>query len=260
MRSSERSRTPIRIVVADDHPVFREGLIRLLETQPELQVVGAGADGDDAMKLVAELQPDLLLLDVAMPRMSGLAALKALRDGGAHVRVILVTASIERADMVAGLQLGAQGVVVKASASEVLFKSIRAVMAGEYWVGPSRVSDLPTALRGLADPPSGVARKQFGLTPRELEIIAVILGGFSNSEIAIRFSISEKTVKHHLTNVFDKLGVSNRLELALFALHHKLAVEPGPADMATATRRVMVEAGGFAPPSEDVRPKACYVA
>jgi len=156
------------------------------------------------------------------------------------------------------LRAGARGYVLKESAEGELIAAIRAVMAGEYWVGPSRVSDLATALRGLADPPSGIARKQFGLTPRELEIIGVILGGFSNNEIALRFSISEKTVKHHLTNIFDKLGVSNRLELALFALHHKLAVEPA-AEMATAGRQV-VEAGGFAPPSEDVRPKAYYVA
>jgi DNA-binding NarL/FixJ family response regulator len=218
----------VRIVVADDHPIFREGLIKLLQTRPELQVVGSAADGDDALRLVAELAPDLLLLDLAMPRMGGLVALRELRDRTTSARIILVTAAIDRTEIVTGLQLGAQGVVLKESASDVLFKSIRAVMAGHYWVGRERVTDLTAALRGLAasHPPT---RKHFGLTPRELEIIGVILGGYSNNDIATKFSISEKTVKHHLTNIFDKLGVSNRLELALFALHHHLAVVAEPA-------------------------------
>ena len=110
----------------------------------------------------------------------------------------------------------------------MLFKSIRAVMAGQYWVGRNRVTDLAATLRDLSasHPPT---RKNFGLTQRELEVIGVILGGYSNHDMATKFSISEKTVKHHLTNIFDKLGVSNRLELALFALHHNLAVPDVPA-------------------------------
>ena len=109
--------------------------------------------------------------------------------------------------------------MLKESASDMLFKSIRAVMAGQYWVVRSRIADLAAALRDLSasHPPT---RKHFGLTPRELEIIGVILGGYSNNDIATKFSISEKTVKHHLTNIFDKLGVSNSLELARVALHH----------------------------------------
>jgi two-component system, NarL family, nitrate/nitrite response regulator NarL len=217
---------PIRIIVADDHPTFRDGLTRLLETNDDLKVVGAASDGEDALKLVAQLQPDLLLLDVAMPRMTGLVALRELHDRVVRTRTILVTASIDRSDIVTALQLGAHGIVLKDSASEMLFKSIRAVVAGHHWLGRNRIIDLAATLRELAVTQPRAERKVFGLTPREIEIISVVIGGSSNGDIAARFSISEKTVKHHLTNIFDKLGVSNRLELALFAVHHRIGIRP----------------------------------
>ena len=137
----------------------------------------------------------------------------------------MLTAAIERAQIVEALQLGARGIVLKESATQLLLKSIRSVMAGQYWVGNESVSDLVTTLRDLMVPPREEARKKtFGLTPRELEIISAIVAGYTNKDIAEKFSISEQTVKHHLTNIFDKLGVSNRLELALFAVNHHLFV------------------------------------
>jgi two-component system nitrate/nitrite response regulator NarL len=228
----DNRRGTVRIVIADDHPTFREGLMRLLETQEGLHVVGAAADGEEALRLVDELKPDLLLLDRTMPRMDGLVALRELRQRNLSVQIMLVTAAIERADIATALQLGAQGVVLKESASEILFKGIRAVMAGHLWVGRARVTDLAATLRDLAVPHTVGARKHFGLTPRELEIVSVILSGYSNNAIAAKYSLSEKTVKHHLTNIFDKLGVSNRLELALFALHHNLVAPAAAAEAA----------------------------
>jgi len=214
--------TSIRIVVADDHPIFREGLIKLLQSRPGLQVVGAANDGDEALPLVESLQPDLLLLDLAMPKMSGLVALRELKGMKLPVRIVLLTAAAERSDIVTAVQLGAQAVVLKESASDVLYKCIAAVMKGQYWLGRKPVADLVATLREVTAGDTGRSRKHFGLTSREREIIEAILAGNSNAEIAARFSISEKTVKHHLTNIFDKVGVSNRLELALFALHHKI--------------------------------------
>jgi len=216
----------LRIVVADDHPSFREGLIKLLETKPDLVVVGATADGDDAMKLVAELEPDVLLLDLAMPRMSGLVALREMHGTPMQTRIILVTAAIDRTEIITALQLGAQGVVLKDSATQLLLKSIHTVMSGEYWVGRDSVSNLVQYLRNLMQSSSEESKqKKFGLTPRELEIVSAVVAGYANREIAEYFKISEDTVKHHLSNIFDKLGVSTRLELALFAVNQGLPIK-----------------------------------
>jgi two-component system nitrate/nitrite response regulator NarL len=219
----------VRIVVADDHPIFRQGLIKLLEAKSNLTVVGAAGDGDEALALVKTLEPDVLLLEMLMPKMRGMAVLRELKALGTNTGTVIVTASIDRTELAASLELGARGVVLKESASDVLFKSIQAVMAGEFWVGRKAVATLGIALKESAALFPAPTRKYFGLTPREREIVGVILTGCSNNDIAARFSISEKTVKHHLTNIFDKLGVSSRLELALFALHHKLELPSGTA-------------------------------
>jgi DNA-binding NarL/FixJ family response regulator len=219
---------PINLVIADDHPIFRDGLRRLLEAESNLKVIGEACDGAEAVKLARQLKPDILLLDLAMPRHPGLEALREMSSNtGPHpVRTILLTAAAEKNQIVEALQLGARGVVLKDSATQLLLKAIDTVMSGEYWVGRESVSNLVQYLRTLVQSSGEEARqRKFGLTPRELEIVSAVVAGYANKEIAEYFKISEDTVKHHLSNIFDKLGVSTRLELALFAVNQSLPLK-----------------------------------
>jgi DNA-binding NarL/FixJ family response regulator len=218
----DKNDTPIRIMIADDHPLFRDGLRKLLESEPGFEVVGEASNGTEAVKLAHQLKPDILLLDVAMPETSGLEALRLLSNSAVPVRTILLTAAIDKRQIVEALQIGGRGVVLKESATQLLFKSIRSVMQGQFWVGRDSVSDLVKYVQELMPPPGSARKKNFGLTPRELEVVSAIVAGYTNKDIAEKFSISEQTVKHHLTNIFDKLGVYNRLELAIFALDNRL--------------------------------------
>jgi two-component system nitrate/nitrite response regulator NarL len=211
----------VRILIADDHPIFRDGLRRLLEAEPDLSVVGQAMDAPEAIHLARSLSPDILLLDVAMPNVSGLEALPPLGEISDGPRVILLTAAIDKPDIIRALQLGARGVVLKESATSLLLKAIRIVMDGGYWVGRESVSDLLIALKSLG-PPTEPSVPTIGLTARELQIVGLIVAAAGNKKIADTLNISEKTVKHHLTNIFEKLGVSNRLELALYASQHNL--------------------------------------
>src|SRR5271155_5417319 len=216
---------PTRILIADDHPIFRDGLRRLLETEPDLKVIGEACDGAEAVRLAKQLKPDILLLDLAMPRHPGLEALREMSSASNQnmVRVILLIAAAEKNQIVEALQLGARGVVLKDSATQLLLKAIHTVMAGEYWGGRESVSNLVQYLRTLMQSTNEETKqKKFGLTPRELEIVSAVVAGYANKEIAEYFKISEDTVKHHLSNIFDKLGVSTRLELALFAVNQGL--------------------------------------
>ncbi len=223
---NRRSQT-VRILIADDHPIFRDGLKRLLESERDFKVVGEACDGVEAVNMVRQLKPEILLLDLAMPRRPGLEALREMSTDATSVRVILLTAAAEKDQIVEALQLGARGVVLKDSATQILLKSIRAVMNGEYWVGRESVSNLVQYLRVLVGSSSSTARqRRYGLTPRELEIVSAVVAGYANKEIAEHFKISEDTVKHHLSNIFDKVGVSTRLELALFAVNQALPFKP----------------------------------
>jgi DNA-binding NarL/FixJ family response regulator len=212
----------INILIADDHRMFRDGLRKLLETEPGFHVVGEAGDGEEAVKLVQQLRPNILLLDLNMPRSTGLDALRELARLPTPVRTVILAAAIEKFEIVQAIQLGARAVVLKHSASDALFECVRNVMAGRYWVGNENVSDLVQVLHSLLPSVDGAERKTFGLTPRERQVIDRVVTGYTNKDIAKEFSISEQTVKHHLTNIFDKLGVSNRLELVLFSIAHNL--------------------------------------
>lgn len=211
----------VRIVIADDHPVVRIGVRNLLASQPGWTVVGEASDGDDAVNLIGDLRPDLLLLDLSMPRMPGLEALRELTDAAAFLRTILLTSEIKEKQILEALQLGARGIVLKTAVVDELVASVRAVMSGHYWLRGREVTHLKTVLKELSATAT-TARKTFGLTPRELDVVRNVVQGCTNRDIAAQLGISEETVKRHLTNVFDKTGVSNRLELALFAMHHQV--------------------------------------
>jgi two-component system nitrate/nitrite response regulator NarL len=212
-----------RILLADDHAIFRDGLRRLLESEPEFQVIGEAADGAEAIIKTRELEPDLLLLDLAMPRIPGIEALRELTRGGSPTtKIILLTAAIEKNQIVEALQIGARGIVMKEAATQLLFKSIRSVMAGQFWVGRESVGDMVQYLREKTESQLPAGGRSYGLTRREMEIVSAIVAGLTNKEIAKKFTLSEDTVKHHLTNIFNKVGVSSRLELALFAINHRL--------------------------------------
>ena len=213
---------PVRIVVADDHPLFRDGLRTLLESDPRFVVVGEAGDAHAAVEAVRQHKPDVLLLDLAMPGASGLEALRILAEDPPATRTIVLTAGIGRTETVQAVQLGASGVVLKADASTILFESILAVVEGHFWLQAQRLPNQETALRkSLAPLPD--PDRDFDLSPREKEIVVALADGLTNREIADRFGLSEITVKHHLRSIFDKCEVSNRLELTLFALRRGLA-------------------------------------
>jgi DNA-binding NarL/FixJ family response regulator len=209
-------RRSIRIAIADDHPIFRDGLKQLLESEPGFTVVAEAADGVEAIRLVRDVHPDVLLLDIAMPRMGGLETLTTLEAESTHV--ILLTAAVEPAELLQAVQLGARGVVLKESATRQLIEGIHRVMEGKYLIGAEVADNLAQAVRYAAPQ----RPRQYGLTAREFEIVSAIVDGQSNRDIAEHLSISLQTVKHHLTSIFDKTGVSTRLELALFAIRQGL--------------------------------------
>ena len=218
-----------RVLLADDHAMFRDGLKRLIALEPDLRVVGESGDVASTIRLTTQLQPEVLLLDMAMPGGGGLDVVKALSSGPpTKTRTIVLTAASARSSLIEALQLGARGIVLKESAAGVAFTAIRTVMRGEYWVGDCEVAGLVQAILRLMTKNDNGDRKgnRFGLTPREMDIVPQVAAGASNKDIAQLFSLREDTVKHHLSNIFDKLGVGSRLELAIFAINHGLGEPP----------------------------------
>jgi two-component system, NarL family, nitrate/nitrite response regulator NarL len=208
----------IKILIADDHVIFRDGLRKLLDSDDELTVVGEAACGAECIKMLAKLKPDILLLDLRMPDKSGLAVLEEVNFDTVPTRVIVLTAAEDNREVIRAMRLGARGVVLKQSATEVLLKSIHRVHAGEIWLDNRMTAEVLNAFSVAGAAPR--SEKPL-LSDREKEIVHLVVQGFRNKEIGVKLFIGEQTVKNHLHNIFDKLGVSDRLELALYALHHR---------------------------------------
>lgn len=220
----DRGRAAVRILLADDHVIFRSGLRNLLEREPGFKVVGEARDVAELARLVREAAPDILLVDLQMPGVSGTELLRKLCANGRKMRTLVLTTSNAKNEIAMAFRMGVRGVVLKDSSTKVLIQGIRSVISGKFWVGDEPVARLGTeSLQSAHGSSAQMPAKTFGLTGREMEIVTAIVSGYSNREIAQKLDISEDTVKHHVTNVFDKLGVFNRLELALFAIHHGLA-------------------------------------
>lgn len=213
------------ILIADDHALFRAGIKALIEAEPDLHVAGEASGGQESVQLARLLKPDILLLDLAMPPFGGLDVLREMKGDEWKVRSIVVTASIDKKQILEALQLGARGVVLKESASAVLMNGIRTVIAGQYWVGHDSIADLLNMLQTRSEAEQD-SKKNFGLSQRELEVVSAISLGYSNRQIAKHLSLSEDTIKHHVTNIFNKLGVSTRVELVVAAIHHELIEKP----------------------------------
>ena len=211
---------PVRILIADDHTIFRDGLKAILAGEPGFAIVGEAADGAEALKAVAELRPDILLLDLVMPGVGGMEVLGSLAGSKAKTHAIILSGAVEGEEISKAFEMGARGLVMKNSTTDTLCKCIRAVVAGQYWIGLKSAASLDEALKHCRGTAKKAKPENYGLTPREIQVIKAVVSGSVNKEIASQLSISEQTVKHHITSIFDKLGVYNRLELTLFVFHH----------------------------------------
>ncbi len=207
----------IRILVADDHPVVRDGLVAILSTQPDFEVVGTAANGREVVTLVEEIAPDVLLLDLEMPEMDGVEALKALREQGIDVRVIVFTAFDTDERILGAVQAGAQGYLLKGAPREELFEAIRVVNGGGSLLQPIVMSKL---LHHISQRDQAATAE--ALSPREFEVLGLMARGLQNKEIAAELVISERTVKFHVSSILGKLGAGNRTEAVTMALQQGL--------------------------------------
>jgi DNA-binding NarL/FixJ family response regulator len=206
---------PLQVAIVDDHPLFREGVAHTLGAQPGIEIVGEGESADDAVRIAAERMPDVMLLDVSMPG-GGLRAVREIAASFPVIKVVMLTVSEQEDDVTAALRAGARAYVLKGVAARELVRILRAVAEGEVYVTPSLAASLLfelTSGKATASPPSPLE----GLTERERQILERVAAGDSNKEIAAQLFVSEKTVKHHMTNILQKLQVRNRVEAALLA-------------------------------------------
>lgn len=206
----------IRLVIVDDHSIFREGLFSVLSTEPDIEIVGEGASAQDALRLARELLPDIIFLDISMPG-GGLNAAQAIVENYPVVKIIILTGSEGEANVMTALKTGARAYVLKGVAARELVNILHTVQSGEVYVTPSLAANLLSEM--TAGSRNETSQNTFEkLTEREHEILALIAAGTSNKEIGLQLHLTEKTVKHYVTNILQKLQVHNRVQAAILAL------------------------------------------
>lgn len=206
----------IRVLVIDDHPLLRQGVILALRKQEDIEIVGEGESGQAAVEMAMRLQPDIILLDISMPDISGLEAARRVRSVSPRTNILMLTASEQGEDLLTALEAGARGYILKGSEIKQVVDAIRSVQLGETYVSPKLAGKL---LLEISSP----VKKSLDLTARESEILQLVAQGLPNKEIAAELNLAEKTIKHHMTSLMRKLGVRSRVEAALVAHRHGLA-------------------------------------
>ena len=212
----------IRILIADDHFMVREGLHLILSMEDDMQVAGEAADGETAVRLAADLQPDLVLMDLRMPGMGGLAAIEKILATQPQMAIVILTTYNEDELMIRGLQAGARGFLLKDTGRQTLFHTIRAAARGETLLQPEVLARVLAHTNAETAPPEGTNETLTPLTGRELEVLSAVARGDRNKEIALALGVTERTIKAHLTNVYNKLGVDSRAAAVSTALQQNI--------------------------------------
>ena len=220
---AERGHGAIRVVIADDHALFRHGLEMVLSAEDDISVVGEAGDGDEAVKLARDHQPDLVLMDVRMPTRSGIEATREIKDAVPRARILMLTISDEEEDLYEAVKAGASGYLLKEISIDEVAEAVRAVHAGQSLITPSMASKLLTEFASMArkdeEKEQAAAPK---LTEREMEVLTLVAQGLGNREIARELFISENTVKNHVRNILEKLHLHSRMEAVVYAVRERL--------------------------------------
>jgi DNA-binding NarL/FixJ family response regulator len=211
----------IRVLICDDHALFRRGLVMVLESEPGIDVVAEAEDGEEAVRQAEEAAPDVILMDVRMPKMSGIEATRAISDVVPTARILMLTVSDEEEDLYEAVKAGATGYLLKEISIEEVANAIRAVMTGQSLISPSMASKLLSEFNNLA---KAAQQKVLApkLTDRELQVLKLVAQGMSNREVAEQLFISENTVKNHVRNILEKLHLHSRMEAVVYAVREKL--------------------------------------
>ncbi|WP_333749803.1 MULTISPECIES: response regulator transcription factor [unclassified Streptomyces] len=231
--TEEPGRTPARVVVADDQTVVREGIVMLLGLLPGVEVVGAAGDGEEAVRLVAELAPDVVLMDLRMPRCDGVEATRRIRSEHPGTQVVVLTTYADDASVFPALRAGARGYLTKDAGGDEIVRAVHGVLSGDAGLAPSIQRRLLERLSESEDPSesqprhAGPPEPPDGLTARETEVLVLIAEGLNNTQIASRLQVSTATVKTHINNLFAKTGINDRAQAVRYAYGKGLVRPPG---------------------------------